>query len=95
MSKPLQPAGRYVTSTVSGERVRAFVPAPLPPDARVLDLGSLQTILAEANQAVGRLDGICRQMARIPPRPNLFDSDSICASFTGIVERQGNNSSSR
>lgn len=49
---------RYVTSTLSGERVRAFVPAPLPPSIRALDLASLQTILAEANQAVGRLDGL-------------------------------------
>jgi cell filamentation protein, protein adenylyltransferase len=49
---------RYVTSTVSGERVRAFVPAPLPPGTRALDLASLQTILAGANQAIGRLDGL-------------------------------------
>ena len=49
---------RYVTSTVSGERVCAFVPAPLPPGTRALDLASLQTILAEANQAIGRLDGL-------------------------------------
>lgn len=59
---------RYVTSTVSGERVRAFVPAPLPPDPRNLDLASLQTILAEANQAVGRLDG----MTSAFPDLNLF-----------------------
>lgn len=59
MSKPLGTANRsrYVTSTVSGERVRAFVPAPLPPDSRTLALSSLPTIVAEANQAVGRLDG--------------------------------------
>jgi Fic family protein len=49
---------RYVTSTVSGERVRAFVPASLPPGTRALDLASLQTILAEANHAIGRLDGL-------------------------------------
>jgi Fic family protein len=59
---------RYVTSTVSGERVRAFVPGPLPPDARTLDLASLQGILAEANQAVGRLDG----MTSAFPDLNLF-----------------------
>ena len=47
-----------MTSTVSGERVRALVPAPLPPGTRALDLASLQTILAEANQAIGRLDGL-------------------------------------
>jgi Fic family protein len=59
---------RYVTSTMSGERVQAFVPAPLPPDARTLDLASLQGILAEANQAVGRLDG----MTSAFPDLNLF-----------------------
>jgi Fic family protein len=48
----------YVTSTLSGERVRAFIPPPVPPSARTLDLTSLQAILAEANQAVGRLDGM-------------------------------------
>jgi Fic family protein len=60
--------GRYVTSTLSGERVRAFVPGPLPPESRVLDLTSLQSILAEANQAVGRLDG----MTSAFPDLNLF-----------------------
>lgn len=48
----------YVTSTLSGERVRAFIPPPLPPHPKALDLTSLQVILAEANQAIGRLDGM-------------------------------------
>jgi len=48
----------YVSSTLSGERVRAFVPPPLPLGPQELDLSSLQTLLAEANQAVGRLDGM-------------------------------------
>jgi Fic family protein len=60
--------GRYVSSTLSGERVQAFVPAPLPPNAKTLDLASLQSILAEANQAVGRLDG----MTSAFPDLNLF-----------------------
>jgi Fic family protein len=70
MSKPPKTASRsrYVTSTMSGERVQAFVPAPLPPDARTVDLASLQGILAEANQAVGRLDG----MTSAFPDLNLF-----------------------
>jgi len=70
MRKPRQPAGisRYVTSTVSGESVRAFVPGNLPPDSRVLDLPALQSILAEANQAVGRLDGMTSAL----PDLNLF-----------------------
>ena len=59
---------RYVTSTMSGERVEAFIPAPLPPDAKTLDLASLQGILAEANHAVGRLDG----MTSAFPDLNLF-----------------------
>src|SRR6202167_4666844 len=48
---------RCVTSTLTGEKVGAFVPPPLPPNPRALDLTSLQAILAEANQAIGRLDG--------------------------------------
>jgi len=70
MHKPPKTANRsrYVTSTMSGERVQAFVPAPLPPDAKTLDLPSLQGILAEANQAVGRLDG----MTSAFPDLNLF-----------------------
>ena len=70
MHKPPKTANRsrYVTSTMSGERVQAFVPAPLPPDAKTLDLASLQGILAEANQAIGRLDG----MTSAFPDLNLF-----------------------
>ena len=48
--------GRYITTTVAGEPVRAFVPPPLPPDA--LNLNSLYPLLDHANQALGRLDGI-------------------------------------
>ncbi len=70
MTKPPKTASRscYVTSTMSGERVQAFVPAPLSPNARTVDLASLQSILAEANQAVGRLDG----MTSAFPDLNLF-----------------------
>jgi hypothetical protein len=66
-------SSRYVTSTVSGERVRAFVPAPLPPDARTFNLASLQNILAEANQAVGRLVQ--------HPRTCLFSSEETQGCF--------------
>jgi Fic family protein len=57
-NKKVGSQSHYVTSTVSGERVSAFVPPPLPPGPGALDLTSLQAILAEANQSVGRLDGI-------------------------------------
>jgi Fic family protein len=48
--------GRYVTTTVAGEPVKAFVPPPLPPVE--LDLSGLQLQLERANQALGRLDGL-------------------------------------
>ena len=58
MPKHLKARSHYVSSTLSGETVRAFVPPPLPPGSQELDLSSLQALLAEANQAVGRLDGM-------------------------------------
>lgn len=58
LALPVSGRSRYVTSTLTGERVRAFVPASLPPARRTLDLSALQPILAEANQAIGRLDGV-------------------------------------
>ena len=50
--------GRYEVTGVGGERVRAFVPLPLPPEpALVLD-GSLQQALESAVLALGRLDAV-------------------------------------
>ncbi len=50
--------GRYDVTSVGGERVRAFMPAPLPPNpALVLD-GPLQQALESAVLALGRLDGV-------------------------------------
>ena len=51
-------AGRYESTTIGGEQVRAFVPLPIPPNpALVLD-GSLQRLLEVATLALGRLDAI-------------------------------------
>ena len=48
--------GRYQTTTVGGETVRAFVPVPLPPSQPVLVLeGKLAALHAEAVAAVARL----------------------------------------
>jgi Fic family protein len=52
---------------VGGETVRALVPPPLPPNPP-LQLGSLQTPLEQASQALGRLDGL----ASILPNLSLF-----------------------
>ena len=50
--------GSYEVTSVGGERVRAFVPLPLPPTpALVLD-GPLQQLLESAVLALGRLDAV-------------------------------------
>jgi hypothetical protein len=50
--------GRYEVTVVAGERVKAFVPAPLPPKPS-LDLGrGLQAPLEQALLALGRLDAV-------------------------------------
>jgi Fic family protein len=58
--------GSYVSSTVAGETVRAFVPPPLPPQPG-LELESLALDLSEADRAVGRLDGIASMLPEQGP----------------------------
>lgn len=59
--------GTFVETSAGGERVRAYVPAPLPP-VPPLDLPQLMSIYERAIAAVGRLDG----MATILPSTPLF-----------------------
>lgn len=59
--------GRYEATAAGGERVRAFIPTPLPP-VPAIDLGPLLSLLDRANQALGRLDGV----ASILPDTPLF-----------------------
>lgn len=62
-----KPTGSYVTvSTVGGERVRAFVPAPLPPDVEFSP--ALRGTCDAALLALGRLDGISAFL----PDPDVF-----------------------
>lgn len=49
--------GRYASTTVAGEEVRAYVPPPLPPNPPVR-LEGLYPKLEAANRALGRLDGV-------------------------------------
>lgn len=50
--------GKYEVTAVAGERVRAFVPAPLPPSPRIVFDGELQRSLERATLSLGRLDGV-------------------------------------
>ncbi|PPD30043.1 MAG: cell filamentation protein Fic [Hyphomicrobium sp.] len=59
--------GTFVTSTFGGERVRAYVPPPLPPNPP-LDLAAILSKVEIANRELGRLDGV----ATVLPSTNLF-----------------------
>src|SRR5712692_4901581 len=50
--------GTYEISLVGSERVRAFIPAPLPPSPPLEVDAPLQGLLDSALLAVGRLDGV-------------------------------------
>ena len=59
--------GSYVTTGVAGESVKAYIPAPLPPDPPV-DLGRLHGRIDRADRAIGRLDGL----SSLVPDTNLL-----------------------
>lgn len=58
-------AGRYIAQPTG---YRAFHPAPLPPQPPVRVEGELQTLLSQADRALGRLDGSIQTL----PNPDLF-----------------------
>ena len=60
--------GRYETTAVGGERVEAFVPAPLPPKPPLDLTGPLQALQERASLALGRLDSL----SSLLPDPSLF-----------------------
>jgi Fic family protein len=51
-----KPTGRYVTATVAGEPVSAFVPNPLPPRLSATQLATLSSPLHDAEAALARLE---------------------------------------
>jgi Fic family protein len=61
--------GHYIPlPSAGGEKARAFVPAPLPPEPP-LDLDpEIQGLIAQAMLAIGRLDGLAASL----PDPSLF-----------------------
>ena len=56
-SKHSNRLGSYISNSVAGETVRAWVPPPLPPDPPV-DPGPFYAPIDTANRALGQLDGI-------------------------------------
>lgn len=60
--------GRYELTSGGEEKVRAFIPAPLPPDPPVSFDGRLQQVLEQALLALGRLDSL----STVLPDTGLF-----------------------
>ena len=60
--------GRYVTTSVAGETVRAFVPRSLPPVPPLTLQRNLNPLLERALLALGRLDSV----SRLLPGTDLF-----------------------
>ena len=56
------PTGKYITTTVGGEEVHAFVPAPLPPDPSLNIDAPMIMALDAASRALGRFDGAVRYL---------------------------------
>ncbi len=50
--------GRYEVTVTGGERVKAFVPTPLPPQPPLVLDGPLRSTLEAAAMSLGRLDGM-------------------------------------
>lgn len=57
--------GAFVETSAGGERVRAFVPAPLPPTPPLV-LPQLMSVYERAIAAVGRLDGVTTILPSTP-----------------------------
>lgn len=61
-------SGKYVVTSTAGEKVRAFVPHPLPPHPSIQLGPRIYDLMERANRALGRLDGI----SSLLPDPSLF-----------------------
>lgn len=60
--------GRYEVTKVTGERVQAFIPDPLPPKPPLKLTAQRQQLLERATLALGRLDSVTLLL----PDPDLF-----------------------
>ena len=66
MKRSLQ--GHYITISTIGEKVKAFVPAPLPPDPPVQWSPKLLRLFDEAHHALGKLESV----GDLLPETSLF-----------------------
>ena len=57
--------GRFMETSTSGERVKAYVPAPLPPTPQ-LDLTQILGAYDAARGAIGELDGVTTILPSTP-----------------------------
>ncbi len=60
--------GYYEESVIAGEKIRAFVPDPLPPQEAIIFDAPRQRLLERATLALGRLDSITLLL----PDPDIF-----------------------
>ena len=58
--------GRYETTIVGGDSVRAFIPPALPPVPPLHLAGETPRLLESAVLAIGRLDGVATQLPDVP-----------------------------
>ncbi|HOO52568.1 MAG TPA: Fic family protein [Alphaproteobacteria bacterium] len=62
------PCGKYETTSVVGEKVRSFIPNPLPPEPALVLSDHRYRLLERATVALGRLDSVTLLL----PDPNIF-----------------------
>jgi len=60
--------GNYETTEIAGEKIRAFIPYPLPPQPPLELTAQRQQLLERATLALGRLDSVTLLL----PDPDLF-----------------------
>lgn len=61
--------GRYEITTLAGERVKAFIPLPLPPNPPIQWSSILMDRQQRAAMALGRLDAISLLLPEQPTVP--------------------------
>jgi Fic family protein len=64
----MRKTGDHIVQSVAGDKYRAFVPCPLPPDPPLDLTDDDRELLELTNRAIGRLDGVTRFL----PDPSLF-----------------------